>query len=196
MDFDGLVSLTERLLRTQEKVARTLRGRWDYVLVDEFQDLNAAQYAIIGGLVADHRNLFAVGDEEQSIFSWTGADPGILNRFSEDFGIEKPIVLDHNRRCSIPIFDAARRLISNNPARFAKSIEARRESPFEVEADPFPTSAPRPSGWSATCSTATPAPCPAWENAPCCIAGTATASFSRGYCSARGWPAGWPAARR
>ena len=138
VDFDGLVSLTERLLRTQATAARALRGRWDYVLVDEFQDLNAAQYAIIGGLVADHRNLFGVGDEEQSIFSWTGADPGILNRFSEDFGIQKPIVLDHNRRCSIQIFDAARRLISNNPARFAKSIEARRESPFEVEARSFP----------------------------------------------------------
>ena len=137
VDFDGLVSLTEKLLRTNESVARAVRGRWDCVLVDEFQDLNLTQYAILQSLVADHRNLFGVGDEEQSIFSWTGADPGILNRFSDDFGIEHPIVLDHNRRCSVQIFDAARRLIANNPSRFSKSIEASRTSPFEVEARTF-----------------------------------------------------------
>jgi len=137
VDFDGLVSITERLLRTNEAVAKTLRGRWDYVLVDEFQDLNVAQYAILTSLVADHRNLFGVGDDEQSIFSWTGADPGILTRFAEEFGIERPIVLDQNRRCSVRIFDAARRLIANNPPRFAKNIEAHRESPFEVEARTF-----------------------------------------------------------
>ena len=137
VDFDGLVSLTERLLRTRETVAKTLRARWDYVLVDEFQDLNAAQYEILKSLVADHRNLFGVGDEEQSIFSWTGADPAILNRFREDFGIEHPIVLNHNRRCSVQIFEAARRLIANNPTRFSKRIEASRESPFDVEARTF-----------------------------------------------------------
>ncbi|MGH7498739.1 MAG: UvrD-helicase domain-containing protein [Gemmatimonadales bacterium] len=138
VDFDGLVGLTGELLRTRETVAQTVRSRWDYVLVDEFQDLNLAQYGILKSLVAVHRNLFGVGDDEQSIFSWTGADPGILNRFRDDFGIDHPIVLDHNRRCSVQIFDAARRLIANNPARFAKKIEATRESPFDVEARTFP----------------------------------------------------------
>ncbi len=138
VDFDDLIGLTGRLLRTSETVAQTLRCRWDYVLVDEFQDLNFAQYGILRALVANHRNLFGVGDDEQSIFSWTGADPAILGRFCEDFGIEKPIVIDQNRRCSVQIFDAARRLIANNPARFAKCIEAQRESPFEVEIRIFP----------------------------------------------------------
>lgn len=138
VDFDGLVSLTERLLRTQETVARTLRGRWDYVLVDEFQDLNAAQYGILQSLIADHRNLFGVGDDEQSIFSWAGADPDILSRFREDFGIGEPVVLDHNRRCSVQIFEAARRLIANNTSRFTKIIEASRASPFDVETRTFP----------------------------------------------------------
>jgi superfamily I DNA/RNA helicase/DNA polymerase III epsilon subunit-like protein len=137
VDFDGLVALTEELLRTREEVSRKVRSRWDYVLVDEFQDLNFAQYGILRQLVADHRNLFGVGDDEQSIFSWTGADPGILNRFSDDFEIHEPIILEHNRRCSIQIFDCARRLIGHNPVRFSKCIEATRESRFEVEAVVF-----------------------------------------------------------
>ena len=90
VDFDDLVCLTECLLRTREAVASSVRSRWDYVLVDEFQDLNFAQYGILRSLVADHRNLFGVGDDEQSIFSWTGADPGIVGRFCDDFGIAEP----------------------------------------------------------------------------------------------------------
>jgi DNA polymerase III epsilon subunit family exonuclease len=138
VDFDGMVDLTEELLRTREPVARALRARWDYVLVDEFQDLNVTQYELLKILVADHRNLFGVGDDEQSIFSWTGADPAILGRFRDDFGIKTPVLLDQNRRCSVQIFEAARKLITNNPARFSKRIEASRYSPFEVEARTFP----------------------------------------------------------
>ncbi len=106
--------------------------------MDEFQDLNFAQYGILRSLVADHRNLFGVGDDEQSIFSWTGADPGIVRRFCDDFGIAEPIVLDRNRRCSTQIFDAARRLIALNTKLFTKTIEAFRDSPFEVEVQVFP----------------------------------------------------------
>ena len=138
VDFDDLVALAAELFRTDEDIARTIRRRWDYVLVDEFQDLNFAQYGLLRSLVAEHGNLFGVGDDEQSIFSWAGADAGILARFRDDYGLGEPIVLDQNRRCSVAIFDAARRLISNNPARFKKSIEAIRISPFEVEARVFP----------------------------------------------------------
>jgi DNA helicase-2/ATP-dependent DNA helicase PcrA len=138
VDFDDLISFTECMLRTKEPVAQSVRSRWDYVLVDEFQDLNVAQYGILKSLVADHRNLFGVGDDEQSIFSWAGADPSILTRFREDFFLDEPVILDQNRRCSIQIFDAARRLIAHNPARFAKHIEAHRKSPFDVEVRVFP----------------------------------------------------------
>ena len=132
-DFDDLVGLTEELLRTNEEAAAQLRGRWDYVLVDEFQDLNPVQYGIVRRLAENHRNLFGVGDDEQSIFSWTGADPRIIGRFREDFGLGEPIVLDENRRCSVQIFEVARRLIERNPRLFDKQIAATRESPFEVE---------------------------------------------------------------
>lgn len=137
-DFDDLVSLTERLLRTDESAVAELRGRWDYVLVDEFQDLNPVQYSIVRRLAENHRNLFGVGDDEQSIFSWTGADPRIIGRFKEDFGLEEPIVLDENRRCSVQIFECARRLIERNPRLFDKQIGATRESPFEVQVRCFP----------------------------------------------------------
>ncbi|HEV8176484.1 MAG TPA: UvrD-helicase domain-containing protein, partial [Gemmatimonadales bacterium] len=76
-DFDDLITLTEKLLRTDEGAARELRSRWDYILVDEFQDLSPTQYGIVRRLAEEHRCLFGVGDDEQSIFSWTGADPGI-----------------------------------------------------------------------------------------------------------------------
>src|SRR5262249_9552245 len=111
VDFDDLIALTERLLRTNQPVAMEQPGRFDHVLVDEFQHVHLAEYGVVRLLTARHSNLFVVGDDEQSIFSWTGADPSILRRFSEDLELARPIVLDRNRRCSIQIFEAARRLV-------------------------------------------------------------------------------------
>ena len=136
-DFDDLITLTEQLLRTDESAAAELRSRWDYVLVDEFQDLNPTQYGIVRRLAEQHRCLFGVGDDEQSIFSWTGADPGIMGRFREDFDLREPIVLDENRRCSVQILESARRLIACNPVLFEKQIDTTLESPFEVVACGF-----------------------------------------------------------
>ncbi len=137
VDFDDLIGLTERLLRENPAVGALERGLFDYVLVDEFQDLNLAQYGIVKQLAAEHRNLFAVGDDEQSIFSWTGADRRIFDRFQDDFPGSPPIVLDENRRCSRQIFDVARRLVERNPRLFEKDIAAARESPYDVVAYAF-----------------------------------------------------------
>ena len=82
------------------------------MLVGEFQDLNEAQYAILQRLVVRHSNFFAVGDDEQSIFSWTGADPMLLKRFSRDYD-PQTVLLEENMRCSRQIFEAARRLVAN-----------------------------------------------------------------------------------
>jgi superfamily I DNA/RNA helicase len=136
-DFDDLVVLTAALFRGRPDVAIQLSEQWDYVLVDECQDLNARQYEIIGHLVARHRNLFAVGDDEQSIFSWASADPQILKQLSNDFLITRPIILDENCRCSEKIFSAARRLIEKNPPLFEKGLRANRPSLYEVEAFAF-----------------------------------------------------------
>jgi superfamily I DNA/RNA helicase/DNA polymerase III epsilon subunit-like protein len=132
VDFDDLVVLVEQLLRTNPAAAAQLRARWDYLLVDEFQDLSAVQYGLVRRLAEGHRNLFGVGDDEQSIFSWAGSDPQILHKFREDFGLGDPIVLDHNRRCSVQIFETAKRLIAWNPRLFQKQIDATRDSPFDV----------------------------------------------------------------
>src|SRR5213082_573545 len=137
LDFDDLVIKAEQLLRTRGDIADTIAARWDHLLVDEFQDVNAVQYDLLKRLAAPHDNLFAVGDDEQSIFTWTGADPYVLVRFARDYGIERPIVLDKNCRCSRQIFETARRVLAHNPQLFEKQLSADRDSPYEVGAFAF-----------------------------------------------------------
>jgi DNA polymerase III epsilon subunit family exonuclease len=132
LDFDDLVLKTEHLLRTDETLTRRISAQWDYVLVDEAQDLNPKQYAVLRHLAAEHRNLFVVGDDEQSIFAWAGADLRVLQQLANDFGIRSQIVLDENRRCSRAIFETARRLVALNPVLFEKTLTATRESPWPV----------------------------------------------------------------
>jgi DNA polymerase III epsilon subunit family exonuclease len=137
LDFDDLVTKAEQLLRTRNDIADTIAARWDHLLVDEFQDVNAVQYDLLKRLAAPHDNLFVVGDDEQSIFTWTGADPYVLVRFGRDYGIERPIVLDKNCRCSRQIFETARRVLAQNPQLFEKQLSADQESPYEVGALAF-----------------------------------------------------------
>ncbi|HTD69797.1 MAG TPA: UvrD-helicase domain-containing protein, partial [Gemmatimonadales bacterium] len=137
LDFDDLVAKAEELLRSRGDIADTIAARWDYLLVDEFQDVNAVQYDLLKRLAAPHGNFFAVGDDEQSIFTWTGADPYVLVRFSRDYGIDRPIVLDKNCRCSRQIFETARRVLAQNPQLFEKQLSAEQESAHEVGAFAF-----------------------------------------------------------
>src|SRR5258706_16092610 len=137
IDFDEMIVKTAGLLSTHSSIADALAARWDYLLVDEFQDVNAPQYAILKRLVEPHHNFFAVGDDEQSIFSWTGADPAVLERFRRDYGIDRPIVLDKNCRSSHQIFEVARRVLAKNPRLFEKQLSADRQSEHEVRAVGF-----------------------------------------------------------
>jgi DNA polymerase III epsilon subunit family exonuclease len=137
LDFDDLVAKAEELLRRRGDIADTIAARWDYLLVDEFQDVNAVQYDLLKRLAAPHGNFFAVGDDEQSIFTWTGADPYVLVRFSHDYEIDRPIVLDKNCRCSRQIFETARRVLAHNPQLFEKQLSAEQESAHEVGAFTF-----------------------------------------------------------
>jgi len=137
LDFDDLVAKAEELLRARGDIADAIAARWDYLLVDEFQDVNPVQYDLLKRLAAPHGNFFAVGDDEQSIFTWTGADPYVLVRFSHDYEIDRPIVLDKNCRCSRQIFETARRVLAQNPQLFEKQLSAEQESPHEVGAFAF-----------------------------------------------------------
>jgi superfamily I DNA/RNA helicase/DNA polymerase III epsilon subunit-like protein len=136
LDYDDLVIRAAQLLEIPD-VRVSIAGRWDAVLVDECQDLNPVQYDIVKALAEGHRNLFAVGDDEQSIFSWTGAVPRVLEKLAGDFGVRSIIVLEENRRNARGIFETARRLLRDNPTLFKKTLRATRESPHGVEAMRF-----------------------------------------------------------
>ena len=140
LDFDDLVVRAAELLRTYDEVATAVATRWDHLLVDEFQDLNPKQYAVVRRLAQGHQQLFAVGDDEQSVFSWTGAEPRVLLELVNDFRLEgaQTVVLDENRRTAKQIFQPARLLLQNNPSLFeGKLLRADRSSEHPVAALQF-----------------------------------------------------------
>lgn len=139
IDFDEILLRARALLADHPALRDRLAGRWDALLVDEFQDLSATGFEVVRLLASGHRHVFAVGDDEQSIYGWAGADPGVLAAFQREFGIVAPVVLEENHRTASRIFKAARRILRANPPLFEKSLRAPRESPFPVEAHAFPT---------------------------------------------------------
>ncbi|HEX4679720.1 MAG TPA: UvrD-helicase domain-containing protein, partial [Gaiellaceae bacterium] len=126
MDFDTLVLRAAELLEHPDAAA-SVRLRWDVVLVDEFQDLNPVQYRVIRALAREHRHVFAVGDDEQSIYSWAGADPSVFRSFVNDFeiGPATTIHLEENRRCPRDVFSLARRLVTLNTPIFDHRVTPR-----------------------------------------------------------------------
>jgi superfamily I DNA/RNA helicase/DNA polymerase III epsilon subunit-like protein len=141
VDFDGLLLKAAEVFRLAP-VASTVRKRWDAILVDEFQDLNPVQYSIVRELARDHRHVFAVGDDEQSVYSWTGADPLLFAKFANDFEIvggERLHHLEENHRCPSDVLAFARRLVSLNEQIFKDRPpqETKIESRFPVSALAF-----------------------------------------------------------
>ncbi|HEV2388438.1 MAG TPA: UvrD-helicase domain-containing protein [Candidatus Acidoferrales bacterium] len=124
LDFDDLLLEAVRLLRTDEEARRRWSGRFGYVLVDEYQDINRVQYELVRLLAGERQNLCVVGDEDQSIYSWRGADPGILLRFRDDFPDARLLRLEANYRSTQTILDAAGALVQNNSGRLGKRLEA------------------------------------------------------------------------
>jgi superfamily I DNA/RNA helicase len=140
VDFDTLVIKAAELLERADDGA-SVRARWDVVLVDEFQDLNPVQYRVIRALAREHKHVFAVGDDEQSIYSWAGAEPALFKSFLNDFEVVAPIHLGENHRCSREVFALARKLIMVNTPIFANRVVANpdRDSTFPVCAVGFET---------------------------------------------------------
>jgi DNA helicase II / ATP-dependent DNA helicase PcrA len=125
LDFDMLLIKTAELL-DQADAARIIRARWDVILVDEFQDLSPVQYSVISALAHDHGHLFAVGDADQSIYSWAGADPGVFKRFMDEFSPAR-VHLEDNRRCPAAVMVPAQRLVAANTPLFADHVQPRAE---------------------------------------------------------------------
>lgn len=122
MDFDDLLLLTLRLFKESPETLEKYRGRFRYVLVDEYQDTNGAQYRLVETLCHEHRNICVVGDDDQSIYGWRGADIRNILEFEKDFSGAKVIRLEQNYRSSGNILQAANAVISHNLGRKSKKL--------------------------------------------------------------------------
>ena len=122
MDFDDLINKTLFLLKTNVEVREKYQQKFRYIMVDEFQDTNETQYELVKTLGAYHKNVFAVGDEDQSIYSWRGANVGNIQHFLHDFAGAKLYKLEQNYRSTKTIIDAANKIIKVNQNRIDKTL--------------------------------------------------------------------------
>ena len=122
MDFDDLISKTLFLLKTNAYVREKYSHKFRYILVDEFQDTNETQYELVKILGSYHKNVFAVGDEDQSIYSWRGANIDNIKRFLKDFEPVKLYKLEQNYRSTKTIIENANKIIKNNKNRIDKTL--------------------------------------------------------------------------
>jgi DNA helicase-2/ATP-dependent DNA helicase PcrA len=122
MDFDDLLMVTVELFGAFPDVLADYQQRFRYIHVDEYQDTNRAQYTLVTQLSAGHRNLCVVGDSDQSIYRWRGADVRNILDFEKDYPDARVIVLEQNYRSTSTILDAANSVIANNPRRQHKRL--------------------------------------------------------------------------
>jgi DNA helicase-2/ATP-dependent DNA helicase PcrA len=140
LDFDDLIMRTILLLQQDEHVRDYYQSKFRYVLVDEYQDVNFAQYKLVALFAAKHKNLTVVGDDDQSIYSWRGSDYRMILRFEEDFPGAKIFKLEENYRSTQTILAAANALVVNNTTRSDKTLFTNRKAgepitAFNAESD-------------------------------------------------------------
>jgi len=124
LDFDDLLLRSARLLRESTATREKWQARFQYIHVDEYQDTNRVQYELMRLLTGPKQNVCVVGDEDQSIYRWRGADVSILLSFSRDFPAARIVKLERNYRSTQNILDAAGAVVANNPERLGKSLSA------------------------------------------------------------------------
>jgi DNA helicase-2/ATP-dependent DNA helicase PcrA len=124
LDFDDLLLRSARLLRESAVTREKWQARFQYIHVDEYQDTNRVQYELMRLLTGPKQNVCVVGDEDQSIYRWRGADVSILLSFSRDFPAARVVKLERNYRSTQKILDAAGAVVANNPERLGKSLSA------------------------------------------------------------------------
>ena len=124
VDFDDLLLLTVRLLQTEDAVRRKHQSRFDHVQIDEYQDTNGVQFDLMSHLVSEHKNICVVGDDDQSIYGWRGAEVEHILNFSSRFPGTKTVRLESNYRCTDQIIELANRLVRHNRNRHAKKLIA------------------------------------------------------------------------
>lgn len=126
IDFDDMLVYTYELLTQRKDILQAWQNKFQYILIDETQDMNQLQYDIMKLLAAPRNNLFMVGDDDQSIYRFRGAKPEIMLGFEKDYPNAKRILLDTNYRSRKQIVEAAIKVIDHNTSRFTKEIKAAR----------------------------------------------------------------------
>lgn len=139
IDFDDILLYTYELLTKRPEILKLWQDKYQYILIDEFQDINRIQYDIIRLLALPQNNLFIVGDDDQSIYQFRGARPEIMLNFPKDYPTAQQVLLNFNYRSQQEIVTAAGRLIGNNEKRFAKEILATKPAGAPVFTEKFPT---------------------------------------------------------
>jgi len=133
VDFDDLLLWAVRLFEENPQVREVYGKRFEHVLVDEFQDTNQSQYELIKNISSFHHNLFLVGDEDQSIYRWRGADYRNVLRFQNDYPKSVKLLLERNYRSTQNVLDAAQAVINQNQARTPKQLFSKRGSGPKVK---------------------------------------------------------------
>jgi len=122
IDFDDIIMLSVKLMQSNQGILSYWQDRFRYIMVDEYQDTNASQYLMISLLAKKHGNLCVVGDDDQSIYGWRGAEVQNILNFSKDYQGCRTIKLEQNYRSTSSILDAANSVIRNNPIRTDKAL--------------------------------------------------------------------------
>ncbi|SDB19318.1 ATP-dependent helicase [Eubacterium oxidoreducens] len=124
IDFDDMQVYTLELLKQRPDYAKAWADKYPYLMIDEFQDISTIQYEIVKLLASIHKNIFVVGDDDQSIYRFRGASPMLCFQFLKDFPKAKQITLSENYRCPKSVVELAGKLISHNETRFEKNLTA------------------------------------------------------------------------
>lgn len=132
MDFDDLIMLTIEMLLSDTSVLAIFQNKFEFIMVDEYQDSNHAQYILIRLLAAKHQNLFVVGDDFQCIYGFRNADIRKILNFMKDYPNAKKVMLERNYRSTKNIIDLANKVISNNPDQYKKTLWTDKESSFKT----------------------------------------------------------------
>lgn len=138
VDFDDLLFLTHELFQKFPEVLARHQGRFSHVQIDEYQDTNGMQFAIVEALVRKHRNICVVGDDDQSIYGWRGAEVRHILEFPRIFPGTKIIRLEDNYRCTDKILELANRLVRHNRDRHDKQLVSHKVGPHSVRFSDFP----------------------------------------------------------
>ena len=137
IDFDDMLVYTKELFEQRADILAAWQNKYRYILIDEFQDINKIQYEIVKMLAGETKNLFIVGDDDQSIYKFRGARPELMLNFPKDFENTRQVILNRNYRCGEEIVQVAEDIISYNTKRFEKKMQAREDAASMVEVRTF-----------------------------------------------------------